>query len=55
MYDAVDGRRPELTRTHRARLARLEFTEVRGLADYIARIGWNGDEAPATAEPPPPH
>jgi cytochrome c553 len=55
MYDAVDGRRPQLTRTHRARLAKLEFTDVRGLADHIARMGTSGQEAPANAGSPPTH
>ena len=53
MYDAVDGRRPQLTRTHRARLAKLDFAEVRGLADFISRIGWHGQESSTAAEPPP--
>ncbi len=55
MYDAVDGRRPELTRSHRARLSRLEFSEVLGLADYIARIGWSGPGSTPPAEPAPAH
>jgi cytochrome c553 len=38
IYDAVDGRRPELSRTHRARFAGLDFAQVLGLADYIARM-----------------
>jgi len=39
IYDAVDGRRPPLTKTHRSRLDRLDFEEVQGLADYLSRIG----------------
>jgi cytochrome c553 len=39
IYDAVDGRRPQLTRSHRERFEKLVFDEVRGLADYLSRIG----------------
>jgi cytochrome c553 len=38
MYNAVDGRRLPLTRTHRKRFAPLSFDEVRGLADYLSRL-----------------
>lgn len=38
IYDAVDGRRPALSRTHGERFAGLDFSEVLGLADYIARL-----------------
>lgn len=41
-YDAVDGRRPHLTATHRKRFDKLEFADLNGLADYLARIGWDG-------------
>jgi cytochrome c553 len=37
IYDAVDGRRPPLTRTHRERFEKLDFEQVRGLADYLSR------------------
>ena len=40
IYDAVDGRRPELTRSHGKRLESLDFEGVLGLSDYLARIGW---------------
>lgn len=40
IYDAVDGRRPPLSGTHRKRLAPLSFEEVQGVSDYIARMGW---------------
>jgi len=40
IYDAVDGRRPELTRSHGKRLETLDFEDVLGLSDYLARIGW---------------
>jgi cytochrome c553 len=37
IYDAVDGRRPPLA-THRKRFAALDFEEVQGLTDYLARL-----------------
>jgi cytochrome c553 len=40
IYDAVDGRRPELTHSHGKRLESLDFEDVLGLSDYLARIGW---------------
>jgi cytochrome c553 len=46
IHDAVDGRRPELTRSHGKRLKALDFEDVMGLSDYLARIGWQGDSAP---------
>jgi cytochrome c553 len=42
MYDAVDGRRPPLTRSHQQLLKPLDFAEVQGLADYLSRMGWQG-------------
>ena len=45
IYDAVDKRRPRLARSHGKRFAPLDFQDVLGLTDYLARIGWN---------PPPP-
>jgi len=41
IYDAVDGRRPRLAKSHGKSFAPLAFDEVRGLSDYLARIGWN--------------
>jgi cytochrome c553 len=46
IYDAVDGRRPELSRSHGKRLESLDYEDVLGLSDYLARIGWQ-DEAAA--------
>jgi cytochrome c553 len=40
IYDAVDGRRPALAASHRKRFVKLDFQEVQGLADYLARLGW---------------
>lgn len=54
VYDAVDGRRPQLTRTHQKLLAPLKFEEVLGLTDYLSRIGWNPQDAEQQdAEIPP--
>jgi cytochrome c553 len=48
MYDAVDGRRPALSRLHSQRIAPLDFEQVRALSDYLARIGWQvGESTPA--------
>ena len=52
IYDAVDGRRPPLARSHGKRLAPLEFEDVLGLTDYLARIGWSGEGEPAPPTPP---
>ena len=41
VYDAVDGRRPPLSRSHGKRLQGFDFADVQGLTDYLARIGWN--------------
>jgi cytochrome c553 len=39
IYDAVDGRRPPLTRSHRRHFEPLTFEDVLGLTDYVARMG----------------
>lgn len=39
LYDAIDGRRPVLATSHRKRFVKLDFQEVQGLADYLARLG----------------
>ena len=41
IHDAVDGRRPELTRTHGKRFEPLGYEDVLGLTDYLARVGWS--------------
>ena len=41
IYDAVDGRRPLLMRSHKRHFEKLAFEEVRGIADYLSRIGAN--------------
>jgi cytochrome c553 len=45
IYDAVDGRRPELTRSHGKRLESLDFEDVRALTDYLSRIPWKTEAA----------
>lgn len=47
MYDAVDRRRINLDETHRSQLAPLSFDEVRGIADYLSRIGLAPPRTPA--------
>lgn len=55
IYDAVDGRRPPLSKTHGKTFKPLVFEEVLGLTDYLSRIGWrNGPDAPAAEPPRPP-
>jgi len=38
IYDAVDGRRPNFSKAHVRRLARLERDDIVGLADYLSRL-----------------
>jgi cytochrome c553 len=40
MYDAVDGRRPTLQLVHPAKIAPLDFEQVRAVADYLSRAEW---------------
>jgi cytochrome c553 len=47
MYDAVDGRRASMARSHSPRVAPLDFDEVRALADYLSRIGASASSSPA--------
>lgn len=51
IYDAVDGRRLPLTRSHRERFAPLDYTEIMGLSDYLSRVGWNAERN--RTDPPP--
>jgi cytochrome c553 len=54
MYDAVDGRRPALPQLHSKRIAPLDFEQVRAVADFLARVGWEpGPAAPTVPEPHP--
>jgi cytochrome c553 len=50
MYDAVDGRRPALSRLHSKRLAPLNFEQVRAVSDFLARIGWDPSETMQSSE-----
>jgi cytochrome c553 len=45
MYDAVDGRRPTLQLVHSKKIEPLDFEQVRAVADYLSRVGWQ-TEAP---------
>ncbi len=38
IYDAVDGRRPNMSAAHIRLLGRLERDDISGLADYLSRI-----------------
>jgi len=49
IYDAVDGRRPALSRQHAKRMAGFDFEQVRALSDYLARIGWHNEGVGAPA------
>jgi cytochrome c553 len=38
MYDAVDGRRPNMGGDHARRLSRLDREDILGVADYLSRL-----------------
>lgn len=38
MYDAVDGRRPTLTRLHSQPIKSLDFEQLHALADFVSRL-----------------
>ena len=44
MFDAVDGRRPALPALHSQRIEPLDYEQVRAVADFLARIGWQESE-----------
>jgi cytochrome c553 len=46
IYDAVDGRRPPLARSHRKLFAPLKFEDVLGVTDYLSRLGWQATPSP---------
>jgi cytochrome c553 len=48
MYDAVDGRRPNFSRSHVRLLAKLQRDDFVGLADFLARSEWTGPVAQLT-------
>ena len=52
MFDAVDGRRPALPALHSQRIEPLDYEQVRAVADFLARIGWQDSES-ASAAPRP--
>jgi cytochrome c553 len=39
MYDAVDGRRPTLTRLHSKRIKPLDFEQLHAVADFLSQLG----------------
>jgi len=39
MYDAVDGRRPTLTRQHSQRIKPLDFEQLHAIADFLSQLG----------------
>jgi cytochrome c553 len=47
IYDAVDGRRPNISVSHIRLLARLERDDIVGLADYLSRMPPRNDSQPA--------
>ena len=61
MYDAIEGRRPNFSRSHVRLLARLERDDLVGIADYLSRLDWpdtrqptsdgREEEAPTRASP----
>ncbi len=42
IYDAVDGRRPNFSRSHVRRLSKLDRDDIVGLADALSRAEWPG-------------
>ncbi|HVY79825.1 MAG TPA: c-type cytochrome [Steroidobacteraceae bacterium] len=48
MYDAVDGRRPNFSRSHVRLLAKLQRDDFVGLADFLSRSEWTGPIAQVT-------
>jgi cytochrome c553 len=49
LYDAVDGRRPALARSHGGLFKPLALDEVLGLTDYLSRVGWSSGDGPGEA------
>jgi cytochrome c553 len=39
MYDAVDGRRPTLSRLHAQRIKPLDFEQLHAVADFLSQLG----------------
>lgn len=48
IYDALGGRRPPMSRDHRKLFQQLDFDDASGLADFLARTGW---EPPTHSHP----
>ena len=49
MRDAAAGKRPSMSRPHRPFFERMPSADLRGLADFLARTGWE----PPPNRPPP--
>jgi cytochrome c553 len=47
IYDAVDGRRPNFSRSHVRRLQKLDRDDIVGLADALSRAEWPGNSVEA--------
>jgi cytochrome c553 len=57
IYDGVDGRRPNFSTAHVKTLARLERSDIVGVADFLARSEWSdrkGVPASPRGSPTPP-
>jgi cytochrome c553 len=48
IYNAFSGRRPPMSRDHRKLFEKLDYDDMFGMADYLARLGW---EPPAQDTP----
>ena len=53
IHDAADGRRTPLAETHRRRFLALDYEDLSGLCDFIARAGWQDQPLPVPRHPPP--
>jgi cytochrome c553 len=40
IHDAANGRRPPMSRDHRKLFEKLDYDDIYGLTDYLARTGW---------------
>lgn len=49
IYDAVDGRRPNMSRAHVKMFARLQRDDIVGLSDFLSRLGSRPRPADAVA------
>jgi cytochrome c553 len=54
MYDSVDGRRPTLSRAHARRIKPMIYDDVKAVADFLSRVGWDGKASASNQFPVPP-